>query len=75
MCASQRKVNMNTHARLKTSDAAEYIGVTSRTLVRWVNAGRVRAYKFSPRRLAFDKEDLDAFLEAHASISADEVGK
>ena len=52
--------------RLKTPDAAEYVGVSAGTLVWWrctrsVNIPYVRI----GRAVVYDTDDLDAFLSAH----------
>lgn len=66
---------MDMPERLKTSEAARYVGVAPRTLVAYVNAGRVRAYRFSERKLLFDRSALDEFLEGISTSSAGGGGK
>jgi len=45
--------------------AAEYLGVSSVTLRRWVKSGRIVAYKIG-RAYKFDVNDLKKFKKAHA---------
>ena len=47
-----------------TQEAARYIGVTPRTLYRFINDGAVPAYKMG-RVIRLRRSDLDAFLEAN----------
>lgn len=47
-----------------TQEAARYIGVTPRTLYRFINDGAVAAYKMG-RVIRLRRSDLDAFLEAN----------
>lgn len=49
---------------LGTAAAAAYIGVTTRTLYRFINDGAIPAYKLG-RVIRIRRTDLDAFLEAH----------
>ncbi|MBE7195957.1 MAG: helix-turn-helix domain-containing protein [Gordonia polyisoprenivorans] len=42
--------------------AAEYAGVSVRTLRRYIADGRVRAYRVGPRLIKVDLADLDAML-------------
>lgn len=48
---------------LTISEAAEYVGVSTRTIRRWVAAGRLRAYRLAGCRLLFRVEDLDGLAE------------
>ena len=42
--------------------AAEYLGITDRTLRRMIAAGKLPAYRLGPRLLRIDVNDLDALL-------------
>lgn len=44
------------------AEAADYLGVTDRTLRRYVAAGDLPAYRLGPRLLRFRQSDLDALL-------------
>ncbi len=48
---------------LSTKAAAEYLGITTRTLYRLVDAGQLAAYKFG-RVLRLKQDDVDAFIDA-----------
>jgi excisionase family DNA binding protein len=47
-----------------TQEAARYLGVTPRTLYRFINDGRVAAYKIG-RVIRLQRADLDGFIEAN----------
>lgn len=42
--------------------AAEYLGITDRTLRRMIAAGDLPAYRLGPRLLRIDVADLDALM-------------
>lgn len=44
------------------TEAAEYLGITDRTLRRMIAAGRLPAYRLGPRLLRIDVADLDALM-------------
>lgn len=44
------------------TEAADYLGITDRTLRRMIAAGRLPAYRLGPRLLRIDVADLDALL-------------
>ena len=48
---------------LSTAQAARRLGVTSRTLYRFINEGQLPAYKFG-RVIRLQQEHIDAFIEA-----------
>jgi excisionase family DNA binding protein len=47
---------------LSQAQAAEYLGITDRTLRRMVARGEVRGHRLGPRLTRFDQGDLDAAL-------------
>lgn len=47
---------------LSQAEAADYLGITDRTLRRMIAAGKLRAYRLGPRLLRIDLDDLDALL-------------
>jgi excisionase family DNA binding protein len=47
---------------MNTDEAAAHVGVTPRTLYRFVNDGELQAFKLG-RVLRFRRTDVDAFLE------------
>ena len=48
---------------LSTAQAARVLGVTSRTLYRFIDEGQLAAYKFG-RVIRLKESDVDAFIEA-----------
>lgn len=46
-----------------TQEAARYLGITPRTLYRFINDGALPAYKMG-RVIRLKQDDLDAFIEA-----------
>lgn len=51
-------------------EAAEQFGVSSRTLRRYISAGRITGYRFGPRMLRVDLDELDALLRPLAAGGA-----
>lgn len=47
-----------------TQEAARHLGITPRTLYRFINDGRIAAYKIG-RVIRLQRADLDAFIEAN----------
>ena len=45
-------------------NAAEYIGVSTKTIRRYIAAGRAVGYRAGPRLIRVDLNDLDAMLRA-----------
>lgn len=45
------------------ADAAEYLGVTRRTLYTWVHDGRLQAYRLGPMLIRVDLDELDQLLK------------
>ncbi len=57
---------------LSQAQAAEYIGVTDRTLRNWVRTGSIRAHRVRGSRLIrYDRAELDAALRPVPSASPD----
>jgi excisionase family DNA binding protein len=48
---------------LSTADAARILGITNRTLYRFIDEGLLAAYKFG-RVIRLKESDVDAFIEA-----------
>ena len=48
---------------MSTAAAAEYLGITNRTLYRFIDEGQLAAYKFG-RVIRLQRTDVDAFIEA-----------
>jgi excisionase family DNA binding protein len=54
--------------------AANYMGITTRTLARLVDKGAIRAIKLAGlRRILFDREDLDQLIESAKAQSPQPV--
>ena len=43
-------------------DAAELYGVSVDTLRRWISEGKVAGYRFGPRRIRVETDDLEALF-------------
>jgi len=61
------------NASLSTAEAAEYLGVSERTLLRYVESGRLSAIDMSTEpggakrgRITFTRAELDRFRDANA---------
>jgi excisionase family DNA binding protein len=48
---------------MSTEAAAAYIGITARTLYRFIDEGRLTAYRFG-RVIRLKTEDVDAYIES-----------
>ena len=48
---------------MSTAAAAERLGITNRTLYRFIDEGQIAAYKFG-RVIRLQKADVDAFISA-----------
>lgn len=46
-----------------TRSAADRIGVSEKTLRRWIAEGRLRGYRLGPRMLRVDADEVDALFE------------
>jgi excisionase family DNA binding protein len=51
-----------THRYLTYARAAAYASVSAQTLRRWVDSGRLRAYRPSERIVLFDVRELDLLI-------------
>lgn len=52
---------------LGTAEAARYLGITTRTLYRLIDAGELPAFKFG-RVIRLKQADVDSFIEASRVI-------
>ncbi|MCU1497496.1 MAG: DNA-binding protein [Acidimicrobiales bacterium] len=48
---------------LSTADAAKYLGITPRTLYRFIDEGQIAGYRFG-RVIRLKQADVDAFIES-----------
>jgi len=47
---------------LSTAEAARYLGITSRTLYRFIDEGQIPGYRFG-RVIRLKQDDVDRFIE------------
>ena len=47
---------------LSTGDAADYLGITARTLYRFINEGQIPGYRFG-RVIRLKQSDVDKFID------------
>lgn len=63
---STRTASLTTHPKkrrwVSQAEAAEYLGITDRTLRRMVASGELPAYRLGKRLLRFEQADVDALL-------------
>lgn len=55
-------VSMTEQTWFTREEAAEYLRVGTRTLDRWITAGKLKAYKKSSRLVRVKRDDLDSFM-------------
>ena len=48
---------------LSTAEAAKHLGITSRTLYRFIDEGQIPGYRFG-RVIRLKRDDVDQFIEA-----------
>ena len=48
---------------LSTAEAAKFLGITPRTLYRFIDEGQIAGYRFG-RVIRLKQDDVDAFIEA-----------
>ena len=48
---------------LSTAEAAKYLGITPRTLYRFIDEGQIAGYRFG-RVIRLKQDDVDQFIEA-----------
>ena len=48
---------------LSTAEAAKYLGITPRTLYRFIDEGQIAGYRFG-RVIRLKQDDVDRFIEA-----------
>ena len=48
---------------LSTAEAARYLGITPRTLYRFIDEGQIAGYRFG-RVIRLKQDDVDKFIEA-----------
>ena len=60
--------------RLRTPEAAAYLGLSPRTLEKWRLTGAGPVYRRLGHAVVYDQRDLDAFLAARARTSTSDTG-
>ncbi len=64
-----RELTKDLPALVKADRAAEFLGVTTRTLRTWIRCGRIRAIRTCPRgagRVLIGRDELARFLDVLA---------
>ena len=59
-----------THRWTSLTLGAEHIGVSEKTLRRLVASGRITGYRFGPRLIRLDLNELDAMLRPIPTVGA-----
>jgi excisionase family DNA binding protein len=54
---------------MSLADAAEHVGVTTRTLRRWIAAGALPAYRVGPRLVRVNLDDLEELMRPIAATA------
>lgn len=57
---------------LSTGEAADRLGVSTRTLFRWIDAGKVKPVRMSARLFKIKASDVDALLDARRPPQPDQ---
>jgi excisionase family DNA binding protein len=47
----------------KLTEAAEYLGVTDRTVREWISQGKISGYRINARVIRVDLNELDAAMQ------------
>lgn len=53
---------------VRRREAAEMLGVSTRTLARWHEAGVLRSRRVGPRLMVYDVEELRRFVEGLGAV-------
>lgn len=48
--------------------AAQHVGVSVKTIMRWAADGRIRTHRAGPRLIRYDLNELDAMLSAAPAV-------
>ena len=56
---------MNQHVLLKSSEAAERLGISKTTIHRLVKAGKMECVQLAKNSVYFTDQQLDEFIERH----------
>lgn len=55
------------------NDAAEYAGVSTRTIRRYIASGRLTGYRIGPRLIKINLAEVDALLSPIPTVGAGQV--
>jgi excisionase family DNA binding protein len=55
---------------LSVAEAAEFLRVSQSTVWRWINAGRLRAYRVGPKRVRLREDELVALFQPRIGVRA-----
>ena len=55
-------------AYVSIDQASEHVGVTKRTIRRWIADGRLAGYRVGPRLLRVDRAELEALFSAIPTV-------
>ena len=70
LCFYWNKNSMEVKQRLlSATQAANYLGVDTKTLWEWVNTGLIPQVKFPGRRPRYDIQDLDKLIEENKKMT------
>lgn len=58
---------------LSQDEAAEYLGITTRTLRRMVARGDLPGYRMGPRLTRFDRAELDALMQPIPAAGGEQI--
>ena len=59
---------------LTPDEAAQILGVSRRTLLRWRREGRIVGYSLTSQTIRFDRREIERALARRVEESADERG-
>lgn len=62
MSAARAQAASSPHRRVSMAEAAEYAGVSTKTIRRYIAAGRLTGYRFGPRMVRVNLAEVDALL-------------
>ena len=60
------KARIDAAALLSVSEAARTLGVSPSTIWRWIEAGKLPAYRIGPKKIRITKEDLGQMVQPAA---------
>jgi excisionase family DNA binding protein len=64
-------VHSSSNRLIRAREAAEFLGINTRTLYQWVAANRVPVVRLSPRTIRFDPQALQSWIEEHVELAGE----